>query len=61
LDLTFLTKFVKMLIAYLIVNSNIPYTRNLRKFLNLIPNNIFEEYLGESPRSREIEDLAQEN
>src|SRR3989338_11533748 len=34
------------------------YTRNLKKFLNLIPNSIFEEYLGESPRSREIEDLA---
>jgi len=34
------------------------YVRNLRKFLNLIPNNIFEEYLGESPKSREIEDLA---
>ena len=34
------------------------YTRNLKKFLNLIPNNIFEEYLGEPPKSREIEDLA---
>ena len=34
------------------------YTRNLKKFLNLIPNSIFEEYLGESPRSREIEDLS---
>ena len=34
------------------------YVRNLRKFLNLIPNNIFDEYLGESPRSREIEELA---
>ena len=34
------------------------YIRNLRKFLNLIPNNIFEEYLGETPKSREIEDLA---
>jgi hypothetical protein len=34
------------------------YVRNLRKFLNLIPNNIFEDYLGESPKSREIEDLA---
>jgi len=27
------------------------YVRNLRKFLNLIPNNIFEEYLGESPKT----------
>ncbi len=34
------------------------YVRNLKKFLNLIPNNIFEEYLGEAPKSREIEDLA---
>ena len=34
------------------------YVRNLRKFLNLIPNNILEEYLGESPKSREIGDLA---
>jgi len=34
------------------------YVRNLRKFLNLIPNNIFDEYLGESPKSREIEDLS---
>jgi len=34
------------------------YVRNLKKFLNLIPNSIFEEYLGESPKSREIEDLA---
>jgi len=34
------------------------YVRNLRKFLNLIPNNIFEDYLGKSPRSREIEELA---
>jgi len=34
------------------------YVRNLRKFLNLIPNNIFEEYLNELPKSRKIEDLA---
>jgi len=34
------------------------YIRYLKKFLNLIPNNIFEEYLGESPKSIEIEDLA---
>ena len=34
------------------------YVRNLKKFLNLIPNSIYEEYLGESPKSREIEDLA---
>jgi len=34
------------------------YVRNLRQFLDLIPNGIFEEYLGESPKSREIEDLA---
>ena len=34
------------------------YVRNLRRFLNLIPNNIFEEYLGNSPKSREIEDLS---
>jgi len=34
------------------------YVRNLRKFLNLIPNKIFEDYLGESPKSREIEDLS---
>jgi len=34
------------------------YVRNLKKFLNLIPNNIFEEYLGESPKSREIEELS---
>jgi len=32
------------------------YVRNLKKFLNLIPNNIFEEYLGESPKSRETEE-----
>jgi hypothetical protein len=30
------------------------YTRNLGKFLNLIPNKIFVEYLGESPKSWEI-------
>ncbi|MBS1268516.1 MAG: hypothetical protein MAG458_01245 [Nitrosopumilus sp.] len=34
------------------------YVRNLRKFLNLIPNNIYEEYLGTTPESREIECLA---
>ena len=34
------------------------YVRNLKMFLNLIPNNIFEDYLGESPKSRKIEDLA---
>jgi len=34
------------------------YVRNLRKFLELIPNGIFEEHLGESPKSRKIEDLA---
>ncbi|MDH3617569.1 MAG: site-specific integrase [Nitrosopumilus sp.] len=34
------------------------YIRNLRIFLNLIPNKIFEDYLKEKPRSREIEDLA---
>ncbi len=34
------------------------YIRNLRIFLNLIPTKIFEEYLGESPKSREIEDLS---
>ena len=27
------------------------YVRNLRKFLNLIPNSIFENYLGESPKT----------
>ncbi len=27
------------------------YTRNLKKFLNLIPNKIFIEYLGESPKT----------
>jgi len=31
------------------------YVRNLRKFLDLIPNKIFEEYLGEAPKSRKIE------
>jgi len=35
------------------------YVRNLKIFLNLIPNNIFEDYLGESPKSREIKDLAE--
>ena len=34
------------------------YVRNLKIFLNLIPNSIFDDYLGESPKSREIEDLA---
>ncbi len=34
------------------------YERNLRKFLNLIPNKIFKECLGESPKSRKIEDLS---
>lgn len=34
------------------------YVRNLKMFLDLIPNSIFEDYLGESPKSREIEDLA---
>jgi len=34
------------------------YVRNLKMFLNLIPNNIFEDYLGESPKSREIDVLA---
>jgi len=30
------------------------YIRNLKNFLNLIPNSIFEEYLGESPKSRDL-------
>ncbi len=34
------------------------YKRNLKTFLNLVPNNIFLEYAGESPKSRQIEDLA---
>ncbi len=34
------------------------YTRNLKVFLELIPNKIFEEYLDESPKSREIQDLT---
>ena len=34
------------------------YVRNLKMFLNLIPNSIFEDYLGESPKSREIENLT---
>jgi len=34
------------------------YVRNLKKFLDLIPNKIFKEYLGESPKSRETQDLA---
>lgn len=34
------------------------YVRNIRKFLNLIPNNIFEEYLGESQRKRLIKSKA---
>lgn len=34
------------------------YNRNLKKFLDFIPNNIFEEYLGKSPKSRDIEDLV---
>lgn len=28
------------------------YIRNLIKFLNLIPNNIFENFLGDSPKTR---------
>ena len=31
------------------------YIRNLKKFLNLIPNNIFEEYLGESQEGMDVE------
>jgi len=34
------------------------YVRNLRKFLDLIPNKIFVEYLGEAPKSRKIENLS---
>jgi len=34
------------------------YVRNLRKFLELIPNNIFEKCLSESPKSRDISDLT---
>ena len=34
------------------------YVRNLKKFLYLIPNSIFEEHLGDVPSSREMEDLA---
>lgn len=33
------------------------YTRSPRMFLNLIPNTIFAEYLGE-PKSRDVKDLA---
>ena len=28
------------------------YIRNLTRFLNLIPDNIFKQYLGEKPQSR---------
>ena len=28
------------------------YIRNLTRFLNLIPDNIFKQYLGEKPKSR---------
>jgi hypothetical protein len=34
------------------------YVRNLKKFLNLIPNSIFEEYLNESPKERDMEELS---
>jgi len=34
------------------------YTRNLRKFLNLIPDDIFEKCAGGAPASRKTADLA---
>ncbi len=33
------------------------YTRDLKVFLNLIPNNIYEDYDIKSPKSHELEDL----
>ena len=32
------------------------YTRDLKVFLNLIPNNIYEDYDIKSPKSHELED-----
>ncbi|HSA76496.1 MAG TPA: hypothetical protein VLE02_03020 [Nitrosarchaeum sp.] len=34
------------------------YTRNLKRFLELIPDEIFVKYLNNTPKSREIEDLS---
>ena len=34
------------------------YARNLKKFLDLIPDEIFAKYLQQAPRSRGVEDLA---
>ena len=34
------------------------YTSNLKAFLDLIPNSIFEEYLESSPESRSIENMS---
>ena len=34
------------------------YTRDLKVFLNLIPNNIYEDYDIKSPKSHELEDLC---
>ncbi len=34
------------------------YVRNLKRFLNLIPDDIFVKYLGMVPKSRELEDLT---
>ena len=35
------------------------YTRNLKAFLNLIPNSIFEEHCGRAPKSRSVEDMSE--
>ena len=35
------------------------YTRNLTRFLNMIPDYIFEQYLGEKPQSRDVKEMSQ--
>ena len=35
------------------------YASNLKAFLDLIPNKIFEEHAGGTPRSRDVEDMSE--
>ena len=34
-------------------------SENLTRFLNLIPDDIFEKYLGEKPKSRDVKEMSQ--
>ena len=35
------------------------YIRNLTRFLKMIPDDIFEQYIGEKPKSRDIKEMSQ--